>query len=218
MKQSRNLIPLLIAAFSILMVVAGFFFYRGSELSHTQDLSRITGAKSVIELSMTVRYDKPPVYEEQYSMQDVNGVSSAKYTIHAYSGKLVTIEAPPDRNYNVSFFFDRVVQDGIWSLVNTPPRGNTSVQYALHIHQQIEGKQGSRTILFTDPHYLATLAGRQYAIHLDPKKPVPDLLHLHSTSLADPHYQRLVNDFRNFGPPSFRRKVAQAQALVRSGK
>ncbi len=213
-----NLIPLLIAAFSIVMIVAGFFVYRTSELAHTQDLSIVTGAKSVIQLSMTLRYDKPPVYEERYSMQDIDGVSSARYTIHAYNGKLVTIEAPPDRNYNVSFFFDRVVSDGIWNVVNKPPLGNTSVRYALHIHQQIEGQQGSRTILFTDPHYLATQAGRQYAIHLDPKKPVPDLLHLHSTSVADPHYQRLVDDFRNFGPPSFRRKVAQAQVLVRTGK
>ncbi len=216
MKRS-SLIPLLIAAFSIIMIVVGFFVYRGSDLSHTQDLSRITGAKSVIELSMTLHYDKPPIYEEQYLLRDISGVSSATYTIHAYNGKLVTIEAPPDRNYNVSFFFDRVVQDGIWDVVNAPPRGNTSIHYTLYVHQQIEGKQGSRTVLFTDPHYLAIQAGHQYAIRLDPKKPVPDLLHLHGTSVADPRYQRLVNDFRNFGPPSFRRKVAQAQALVRAG-
>ncbi|HEY8313792.1 MAG TPA: hypothetical protein VIG51_06420 [Candidatus Baltobacteraceae bacterium] len=212
----RNVVPLLIAALSIVMVVAAFFIYRGTELSRTADMKRIQNAPSRIDERLTIQYDKPPIYQEIYSMRDVNGISTAQYQIHGYSGKLVTITAPPDRNYSVSFFFEQTVQDGIWKLVNKPPRGNTDVHYTLYVHQQVNGEHGSRTIVFTDPHYWAVTAGRQYAIHLDPKKPTPDLLHLQSTSLADPHYQRVIDDFRKFGPPSFRSKVAQAQRMIRS--
>ncbi len=71
-------------------------------------------------------------------------------------------------------------------------------------------------MIFTDPHYWATTAGHQYEIQLSKNSPTPDLTKLKSTSLADPRYLNIVQAFRNFGPPSFRQKIAQAQALVRS--
>jgi hypothetical protein len=42
------------------------------------------------------------------------------------------------------------------------------------------------------------------------------LTKLNSTTLADPRYEQIVQAFRNFGPPSFRQKIARAQALIRS--
>jgi hypothetical protein len=86
--------------------------------------------------------------------------------------------------------------------------------YTLHIHQVSGNKQGSRTITFTDPHYWAVTAGRQYHIVLNTNSPVPDLTKLQSTSLADPRYEKIVREFRNFGTPAFRARVAQARRLV----
>ncbi|MGZ3497950.1 MAG: hypothetical protein ACXWNK_12755 [Vulcanimicrobiaceae bacterium] len=217
MRPGRNLVPISIAIFAIIMIVGGFYLYRGTELNRTGQMEKIARSRSLVELKMTVQYDKPPIYQEVYSMRDVNGVSTAQYTIHGYNGKLITITAPPDRTTNVSFFFEKTVQDGIWKLMNKPPRGNTDVHYTISVHQEVNGEQGSRTIVFTDPHYWAVTAGRQYAIHLDPHKPTPDLLHLQSTSVADPRYQQIVDDFRNFGPPSFRAKVEQARRAIMEG-
>jgi hypothetical protein len=103
----------------------------------------------------------------------------------------------------------------VWQLTNRPPRGNTDVRYTLYVHEIANRRQGSRTITFTDPHYWAVTAGRQYSIHLSPNSPTPDLLKLKSTSLADPRFEKIVQAFRSFGPPSFRQKILQAQQLIR---
>lgn len=214
----RNLIPILITVFTIVMLAIGWQFLHGFELARTGRVARVANAPSAVYLRLTIRYDKPPVYEEEYRMQDVNGVSTSRYKITGYNGKVITIIAPPDRTYTVSFFFEKLVQDGIWKVTNRPPRGDTTKHYTLYIKQQVQHEQGSRTILFTDPHYWATTAGRQYQIHLNKNKATPDLLKLQSTSLADPRYQQLVNDFLTYGHPSFRTRVTQAQANIRSGR
>jgi hypothetical protein len=114
--------------------------------------------------------------------------------------------------YDVSFFFGRLDQDGVWQIVNQPPRGNTDVHYTVYVKQLADFKQGDRTITFTDPHYWATTAGRQYSIDLSKESP-NDLLKLKSTELADDRYQK-VDDFRSFGPESFRTKIADARASL----
>lgn len=214
----RNPVPILITIFAVAMLVAGWVFLRGFELARTGEVDRIASAPSAVYLRMTIRYDKPPVFEEDYRMQDVNGISTSRYKITGYSGKVISIIAPPDRTYTVSFFFEKLVQDGIWKVSNRPPRGDTSKHYTLYIKQQVQHEQGSRTILFTDPKYWATTAGRQYHIHLDKNKATPDLLKMQSTALADPRYAKLVNDFLTFGHQSFRSRVARAQATIRSGR
>jgi hypothetical protein len=101
----------------------------------------------------------------------------------------------------------------VWQLVNQPPRGNTSVHYTIHVRQVVDFKQGERTITFTDPHYWAVTAGRQYNIDLSKNSP-SDLLKMNSTSLADPRYLTIVNDFRNFGPDEFRARIVKARASM----
>jgi len=108
------------------------------------------------------------------------------------------------------------VQDGVWDLMNRPPRGDTSVHYTIYVKQKADFKQGDRTVTFTDPHYWATTAGRQYTIDLRKTNP-NDLLKLQGTQLADPRYQKVVDDFRAFGPPNFRAKIAALRASFANG-
>nr|MDQ2681792.1 hypothetical protein [Candidatus Eremiobacteraeota bacterium] len=180
--------------------------------AHTMLLSR-----SEIHLSMTVAYTHGPIVDERYSMADLDGVSSSNYTIIGTDGKKISITAPPEKTTEVSFFFDKAVQDGIWKIVNRPPRGDSSKHYTISIRQVAQKEAGSRTVTFTDPHYWAVTAGRQFHIHLDPHKPTPNLLTLQSTSVADPSYAKLVDDFRSFGPDSFKEKIRRATAVIRSG-
>jgi|SRR5579884_27680 len=204
--------------FAVLFIVLGTIFIPWPDFQHKREVARIAQSASVLDLSLTIKYAKPPIYLEEYRMYNDNGTSSAQYKVQGYSGKVVTITLPPDRTYAVTFFFEQVVQDGIWQLTNKPPAGNTNATYTLHIHQVADREHGSRTITFTDPHYWAVQAGRQYHIVLSQSSPVPDLTKLQSTSLADPRFEKIVEAFRAFGPPSFRAKVAQAQALVRASK
>lgn len=202
--------------FVVVFVIAGLVFIKWPDFQNKSQVARVRNSQSVLDLSLTIKYDKPPIYEERYTMHNDNGVSTAQYRIQGYSGKVVTITLPPDKTYAVTFFFEEVVQDGIWQLVSKPPAGNTDVHYILKIHQVADTKQGSRTVVFTDPHYWAVAAGRQYHIVLSKNSPTPDLTKLNSTSLADPRYEQIVQAFRNFGPASFREKIAKAQALIRN--
>lgn len=215
----RNPVPLLLTVFAVVyLAVLAAVVLHGGVPKRLLKVAKIQNTPSALYLRLTIRYDKPPIYEEVYDMKDVNGVSTATYKVVGYSGKVISIIEPPGKTYDVSFFFGKIVQDGIWQLTNRPPRGNTSVHYTLFIKQYADNKHGSRTIVFTDPHYWAVTAGRQYQIRLDPNKPVPDLLKLDSTSIADPRYQEIVDDFRAFGSPAFRRKVEEARAAIRNGR
>lgn len=204
--------------FAVIFIVLGTIFIPWPDFQHKKEVTRVGQSASVLDLSLAIKYDKPPIYLEQYTMHNDNGVSSVQYKIQGYSGKVITITMPPDKTYAVTFFFEDVVQDGIWQLMNKPDAGDTGARYTLHIHQVADREQGSRTITFTDPHYWALEAGRQYHIQLSKNSPTPDLTKLESTSLADPRYEKIVKAFRAFGSPSFREKVHQAQALVRASK
>lgn len=211
--RHRSLVPLAILAFAIFMAVTGYFIYWRGETGRVKQVAKIHQAKSEIYARLLISYDKPPVYEEEYRMQDIEGKSTFTYRIRSYAGKQISITAPPAAMYDVSFFFGKLDQDGVWQLVNQPPRGNTSIHYLVHVRQVVDFKQGERTISFTDPHYWATTAGRQYNIDLSKNSP-SDLLKMNSTSLADPHYQQVVDDFRNFGPDVFRQRIAKARASM----
>ncbi|MBC5816019.1 MAG: hypothetical protein GIW97_05705 [Candidatus Eremiobacteraeota bacterium] len=201
----------------VVAAITGWFIFAGPESARYHQVQKVRNATSDARLSMTVKYDKGPLDSEEYRMEDLNGRSIASYRITGSGGKTYTITSPSTRTFTVPFFFEKLVQDGIWQISNRPPKGDTSVHYTINVDQTVQNEHGSRTIVFTDPHYLASTAGRQFHIHLDKNKPVPDLLKLSSTSTADKRYQQLVDDFHTFGTPGFRKKVAEVQAQVRSG-
>jgi hypothetical protein len=163
---------------------------------------------------MTIQYSKPPVDSEEYRMSDVEGVSQFRYEIRGSDGRRITVNAPAARVYDVSFFFGRLVQDGIWQLTDKPALSGAVSRYTVYVKQVVDYKHGERTVTFTDPHYWATKAGREYEIDLS--KGVPsDLVHIASSQVADPRYEQIVKDFYDFGPDVFRHNVAAAQDTIR---
>lgn len=211
--RHRSFVPLAILLFAIFMAVTGYFIYWRGETGRVTQVAKIHAAKSEIYAHLLIAYDNPPVYSEEYRMQDIEGKSTFTYVIRSYAGREVSIMAPPAAMYDVSFFFGKLDQDGVWQIVNQPPRGDTSVHYTVYVKQVVDFKQGDRTVTFTDPHWWAVNAGRQYNIDLSKNSP-KDLLKMQSTSLADPRYLTIVNDFRNFGPDEFRKRVARARASM----
>src|SRR5579863_5178064 len=129
-----------IFVFAIVFIICGLVFIKWQDFQDKPKLARVLNSQSVLDVSLLMKYAKPPIYSEEYTMHNDNGVSTAQYRIQGYSGKVVTITQPPDKTYAVTFFFEEVVQDGIWQLVNKPPIGDMSIAYTLHIHQIADTK------------------------------------------------------------------------------
>lgn len=214
----RSLTAPLIFVAGAIAVLIGWVIFSGTESSRYNQTHQVGNSRSVIDLRMHVVYDIGSVSDEEYRLRDVDGISTVQYRVSGVNGRTYTIVSPPSHGYTVSFFFDRVVQDGIWQIENKPPRGDTSAHYTLAIAQVAQNDHGSRIITFTDPHYWAVTAGRQFRIHLDRHKPTPNLVTLASTSSADPRYERIVKAFRSAGTVSFQRKVKEVREKLRFGR
>lgn len=207
-------IEILIVVLAVVMLILGWRIYGAGEMGRFGPAVRAQKAPSQLYARLTIRYAKPPIYQEEYRTSDIEGVSTFGYTIRGYNGHVITVNAPAARVYDVSFFFGRLVQDGIWQLEDKAARPNANAHYTVYVKQVVDYKHGERTVTFTDPRYWATKSGQQYTIDLS--KGVPnDLLHLQGTQLADPRYQQIIKDFRDFGPDEFRQNVAAAQARIR---
>ncbi|MBV8727161.1 MAG: hypothetical protein JO233_05190 [Candidatus Eremiobacteraeota bacterium] len=215
----RSAFPLIVSLAAVAAVIAGWLlFFAKPESVRYHATQRVANSSSAFDVSMGVRYTSGPISAEEYRASNRNGSSTASYRIVGTNGKVYTITTPPIESYTVPFFFERLVADGIWKITDRPPRGDRSVSYTVHVDQAVTNERGSRTVTFTDPHYWATTAGRQYEIHLDRNKPTPSLLQLSGSAIADKRYQAIVDEFRSFGTPGFRAKVAEVQAAVRAGK
>lgn len=215
---ARNPIPVLILVAVLVGLGAAYAYFQTTEGTHYAATRKVAAQRSEIRLGMTVTYDHGPLVQERYELSDIEGTSRSSYRALGRGGTQITITERPrvtlEDGANVAFFFDKVVRDGIWELRTKPPRGDTRERFAISIAQLTGEQHGSHRFAFTDPHYWATTGGHQFHIKLAKDKPIPNLLQLSSTTLVEPRYQELVDDFRSFGPSSFRAKVAAAQARL----
>jgi hypothetical protein len=208
-------IEILIIVLCVVMLAIGWRIYGAGEMGRFGPAVHAQHAPSLLEARMLVRYAKPPVYEEEYRMADNEGVSTFDYRVRGTKGHQITVTAPAARVYDVSFFFGKLVQDGIWQLVNKAPRADADAYYTVYVHQLADYKQGTRTVTFTNPQYWASRAGQQFQIDLS--KGVPkNLVFIAGQQAGDTRYQEIVSDFRGFGPDEFRHNVAAAQARIRA--
>lgn len=206
-------IEIVIVVVCVVMLILGWRIYGTGEMGRFGPAIHAQHAPSELHARLLIRYQKPPIAEEEYQMSDVEGVSTFRYRIRGFDGRQITVNAPAARVYDVSFFFGRLVQDGIWDLQDKPPLSGANAHYTVYVKQLADYQKGDRTVTFTDPKHWATTSARQYQIDLS--KGVPkDLVHIASTQAADPRYQQIVDDFRNFGPDVFRHNVANAQRRI----
>ncbi len=210
----RNPVPPLIFLAIVAAVGLGWWFYAKTEAGSQARVGRVARSFSDIKLGLTISHSKGAISQEDYRMEDRNGESSSLYRAAGRNGTVITIADKPHQTTDVSFLFDKAVADGIWELPSRPARGDTATQYAVNIYQLTNGQHGSHEFTFTDPKYWATTGGHQYTIHLDKHKPVPDLLQMSSTTLIEPRYGALVDDFTTFGSAEFQKRIAAAKARL----
>lgn len=213
----RSVTPYILVFVAIMAGLGWSIFHGRTEFSQLGAVRRVESAPSRIHARLLVRYDSPPVVEEEYRMSDIEGISTYEYRIRTDAGRQTTITAPPHAVFDVSFFFGKIDQLGVWNLMDKPPRGNTAVHYTIYVKQYADFQHGDRTITFTDPHYWATTGGRQFHIDLSQNSP-RDLLRMSSTTLMDPRYEQIIAEFRKFGPQEFKERVEKARASAFAAK
>jgi hypothetical protein len=202
---------LVIVVLAVIGAIAGWKIFFPSESQRYQAVNTVRQQRSELHFSETIAHDKGPIAREEWRLDNVEGKSTASYSAQNRAGTRIAKFTEPIQGYDVTFAFEKLVQDGVWELHTRPLKGKTDDVYTVTVAQTAGSRSGSHKFTFADPHYLATTAGRQYEIHLDRNKPVPDLVTLKSTSTADPRYQKVVDDFASFGPPRFKKTVAAAR-------
>jgi nitrogen fixation-related uncharacterized protein len=210
--MSRFPTTLVVVVIAVAGLIGGWFLFWPVESQRYHQVDTVRAQRSVIRLSETMTYAKGPIAREELRLDNDNGKSSASYAIEDRKGTIAKFNEPI-AGYDVTFAFDLLVRDGIWEL-QTPSvfHGNTNTVYTISIAQTAGARSGSHAFTFADPHWLATAS--EYALHLDRNKPLPskdDLLNLRATANPDPRYQKIVNDFSSFGPPRFKKTVAEAR-------
>jgi hypothetical protein len=211
-----NPITWLIVAAAIVAVAGGWLLFAKNEHDRFVAVNRVLTSRSEFRLTYTLSHTNGPIAQETWTIRNVNGSSTESYVATDRRGAKASFDEPVV-GYAATFLFEKLVQDGIWDLETRPFRGSSAVLHVVEIAQVADKASGSHRFQFSDPHYIATEAGREYHIHLDPNKPVPDLVNLQSTSTADPRYAQIVADFEQFGTPRFKATVAQARAKLLKG-
>jgi hypothetical protein len=209
-------ITTLILIAAVVAAVGGWMLFAKTEHDRFVAVDRVNRSRSEIRLSYILQHTGGPIAREVWSMRNINGHSVASYTAVDRKGTKATFDEQIT-GYDVTFLFDNLVQDGIWELETRPFRGSSATLHVVEISQVADKSSGSHRFQFSDAHYIATEAGREYHIHLDPHKPVPDLLSLQSTSTADPRYEKISEDFEQFGPARFKATIAAAKAKLLKG-
>ena len=211
-----GIVPLAIGLFAAVAAVIGWRIYFPAESQRYAQTKAVQKTRSEIRLGYTVKHEAGPIASERLTFVNDDGSAKVSYEGTNRAGTTIARFTMPLDGYDVASLFGQTVQDGIWELRSQPPRGDTTTTYSISVYQLTDNQSGSHAFSFTDPHYWATTGGRQYKLHLDKTKPVPDLVKLESTSLTEPRYAKLVADFTGFGSQGFRATLAAARAKLRS--
>ena len=209
-------VTLLILVAAVVAVAGGWLLFAKSEHDRFVAVDQVRHSRSEFRIAYTIEHSSGPIAQETWSVRNVDGAASAAYTAADRRGDTAGFTEQVT-DYSVTFLFDKLVQDGIWDLTSRPFRGSSELLHVVEISQIAGTASGSHRFLFSDARYIATEAGREYHIHLDPHQPVPDLVNLQSTSTADPRYEKIVADFAAFGSARFRQTVAAARAKLLKG-
>jgi hypothetical protein len=214
MRRSR-IVPTLVVLAAVIAVVGGWLLFSKVEHDRFVAVDKIRQQRSEVHMSYVLQHTNGPIASETWTFRNINGRSTASYAAVDRHGTKASFDESI-ANYDVTFLFQKLVLDGIWDLESRPFRGSNATLHVVEISQIADKAHGSHRFLFSDATYIANEAGREYHIHLDKNKPLPNLLNLQSVSTADPRYKKIAEDFEQFGSPTFKRTMQAARAKLRA--
>jgi hypothetical protein len=209
-------VTLLILVAAVVAVAGAWLLFAKSEHDRFVAVDRVRHSRSEFHITYILEHTNGPLASETWHFNNVDGASNVVYAVADRRGDKASFSEPIG-DFSVTFLFQKLVADGIWDLTTRPFRGSSALLHVVEIEQVADTASGSHRFQFSDAHYLATEAGREYRIHLDPNKPVPNLVDLQSTSTADPRYERIAADIEGFGSARFKRTIAAARAKLLKG-
>jgi hypothetical protein len=208
--------PIVTALITVAVIVAavgGWMLFAKTEHDRYVAVDKVREQHSEYRIQYELQHTDGPIGTETWTFHNVDGRSSVTYVATNRTGLKATFDEYVE-GYSVTFLFQKLVLDGIWDLESRPFRGSAETLHVVAIEQTADTAHGSHRFQFSDANYIANEAGREYEIHLDPKKPLPNLVNLKSTSTADPRYKKIAGDFAEYGSPTFRRTMAAARAKL----
>jgi hypothetical protein len=208
------IVPALVLAAAIVAAVGGWLLFSKAEHDRFLAVDKIRRQRSEVRLSYLVQHTRGPIARETWTFTNIDGRSTASYAVVDRHGTKASFDESI-ANYDVTFLFQKLVLDGIWDLETRPFRGSSALLHVVKISQVAGSKHGSHRFMFSDASYIANEAGREYHIHLDKNKPLPNLLDLQSVSTADPRYAKVAQDFEQFGSATFKRTEKAAREKLK---
>ena len=209
------LIPTLVLLAAIVAAVGGWVLFSKAEHDRFVAVDKIRQQRSEVHLSYLLQHTDGPIASETWTFKNIDGRSTASYAAVDRHGTKASFDESI-ANYDVTFLFQKLVLDGIWDLESRPFRGKSDKLHVVEISQIADTKHGSHRFMFSDATYIANEAGREYHIHLDKNKPLPNLLDLQSVSTADPRYKKIADDFEQFGSATFKRTMKAARDKLKA--
>ncbi|MBV9333712.1 MAG: hypothetical protein JO146_06870, partial [Candidatus Eremiobacteraeota bacterium] len=79
-------IEILIVVLVVVMLALGWRIYGTGEMGRFGPAIHAQRAPSQLLARMLVRYTQPPIYEEEYRMSDIEGVSKFDYRVRGVNG------------------------------------------------------------------------------------------------------------------------------------
>ena len=190
-------VTLLILVAAVVAAVGGWMLFAKSEHDRYVAVDRVQPLALRVPSLVHLQHTSGPIAREVWSMQNIDGRSTASYTAVDRHGTKATFDEQIVRlRRDVPVpAAGRRRHLGAWSRARSAGRRKRCTWS--QISQVADKASGSHRFQFSDAHYIATEAGREYHIHLDPHKPVPDLVNLQSTSTADPRYEKIAEGLRS---------------------
>src|ERR1700761_4456268 len=140
-------VTLLIVIAAIVAVVGGWLLFAKGEHDRYVEVQRVAQSRSEIRITYTLSHTNGPIAREVYYMQNLNGHSRVTYTAVDRKGNKATFDEQIV-DYQVTFLFDKLVQDGIWDLETRPFRGSSDTLHVVQIAQVADKSSGSHRFQF----------------------------------------------------------------------
>src|SRR3981081_3409118 len=110
---------------AVIGLIAGWKIFYHDETQRFHAVQQIRQQRSELHFGQAITHDKGPIAREEWRLDNVDGKSSATYTAENRSGSRIAKFTEPIAGYDVTFAFEKPVQERLWQVERRTPPGET---------------------------------------------------------------------------------------------
>lgn len=194
----------------------GYRFFLQPFFVDLRAVDKVRSARSTWTVTMQEYDFAGPLSQQTYRINNDNGKVRMFYSATSRNGLVTKQFLVPLDGPSGTFLFEQLRVDGIWELDGKPLRSRPKDEYVVAVAQTLGDQGGSRAFGFSDPRYWASTNAREFQLSApSPKGSGSELsgtTKVRGRTLRDDRYLKIVDEIRNFGPPS----VLKAEDTIRS--